>query len=100
VTLQSTVRLSPDQVSCDLNGEAAILGLHTGTYYGLDPVGATIWKLIEQPRTIESIRDAMLQKYDVDASRCENDLFELLEKLNREGLIEITDPERAGGHVA
>jgi len=89
MTLQSTVRVSQDQVSCDLNGEAAILNLKTGTYYGLDPVGATIWKLMEQPCTVESIREAMLQKYEVDEERCQADLLELLAKLSAEGLIEV-----------
>ena len=90
MTLQSTVRVSQDQVSCDLNGEAAILNLKTGTYYGLDPVGATIWKLIEKPCTVESLREAMLQKYEVDAQRCESDLLDLLEKLKAEGLIDVS----------
>jgi hypothetical protein len=90
MTINSTVRLSRDQVSCDLNGEAAILNLKTGKYYGLDPVGATVWKLMEQPCTIESIREAMRQRYDVDAERCQSDLLELLEKLSAKGLIEVT----------
>ena len=89
MTLHSTVQLSRDQVSCDLNGEAAILKLTTGVYYGLDPVGATIWKLMEQPRTVESIREAILKRYEVDAERCQSDLFELLQKLSAEGLIEV-----------
>lgn len=91
MTLHSTVQLSRDQVSCDLNGEAAILNLTTGVYYGLDPVGATIWKLMEQPRTVESIREAMLKRYEVDAERCQSDLFELLQKLTAEGLVEVVD---------
>lgn len=90
MTLQTVVRASQDQVSCDLDGEAAILNLKTGVYYGLDPVGATIWKLMEQPCTVESIRDAVLQKYEVDEERCQRDLVELLDKLSAEGLIEVT----------
>jgi len=72
-----------------LDGEAAILNLKTGLYYSLDPVGAAIWKLIGQPLTLASIRDAVLAEYDVDAGRCERDLLELLETLAAEGLIEV-----------
>jgi hypothetical protein len=89
VTLETVVQASSEQVSCELEGEAAILNLKTGVYYGLDPVGAAIWKLIEQPRTVASVRDAMLQTYEVDAERCERDLFVLLENLAGEGLIEV-----------
>ena len=31
------------QASCDLGGEAVLLNLESGQYYGLDPVGARIW---------------------------------------------------------
>ena len=89
VTLESLIQASPDQVSCDLEGDAAILNLKTGVYYGLDPVGAMVWKLIEQPRTVASVRDAMLETYEVDAARCERDLFVLLDRLAEEGLIEV-----------
>jgi len=89
MTLETVVRSSPDQVSCDREGEAAILNLKTGRYYGLGPVGAAVWKLIEQPRTLASIRDAVLAEYEVDPASCERDLFELLENLAAEGLIEV-----------
>jgi hypothetical protein len=89
ITLETVVQASPDQVSCDLQGEAAILNLKTGVYYCLDPVGAAVWKLVEQRCTLASIRDVILAEYDVDAARCERDLFELLEVLAAEGLIDV-----------
>jgi hypothetical protein len=89
MTLEAVVQASPDQVSCDLEGEASILNLKTGVHYGLDPVGAAVWKLIEQPQTVAAIRDAMLERFEVDAERCETDLFALLDKLAAEGLISV-----------
>lgn len=89
MNLESIIHASPNQVSCELEGEAAILNLKSGVYYGLDPVGAVVWKLIGQPRTVASIRDAMVEQFEVDAARCEGDLFVLLDKLAAEGLIEV-----------
>jgi hypothetical protein len=91
MTLDTIIHASPHQVSCDLGGEAAILNLHTGFYYSLDPVGAAVWKLIEQPRAVADIRDAMLGRFEVEPERCELDLFQLFEKLAAEGLIETRD---------
>ena len=34
------ILVSDDQVSTSVGGEAVILGMHDGVYYGLDPVGA------------------------------------------------------------
>ena len=47
---RSVVVATKDQVSCDLAGEAAILNIKSGVYYGLDPVGARIWTLMQEPR--------------------------------------------------
>ena len=43
----SVVVVTKDQVSADLSGEAAILNLKSGIYYGLDNVGARIWTLVQ-----------------------------------------------------
>jgi hypothetical protein len=81
--------VSPDQVSCDLGGEAAILHLKSAIYYGLDPVGARVWDLLRTPKTLAEIRDAIVAEYEVDSETCERDLRDLLEKLAAERLIEI-----------
>src|SRR5881409_1384530 len=80
-----------DQVSADLAGEAAILNLKSGVYYGLDAVGARIWQLIQEPRTVASIRTVLLSEYEVDPDRCERDLLLLLHALADAGLLEIRD---------
>ena len=46
LTRDSTVVASPSQVSRTVEGEAVILELGQGTYYGLDPVGTHVWDLI------------------------------------------------------
>ena len=92
MTLQTLVRPSPDQVSCDLKDQIAILNLKTGAYYGLDPVGAFVWKLIaERPSPVATLRDAVLGQFEVEPARCEADLLQLLEKLAEQGLIEATE---------
>jgi hypothetical protein len=88
----STVALVRHQVSSDLAGETVILNLDTGIYYGLvDEVGARIWSLMQAPRTVAEIRDAILEEYEVAPERCEHDLLALLERLAAEGLVEILE---------
>jgi Coenzyme PQQ synthesis protein D (PqqD) len=89
VSERSTVVAAKDQVSSDLRGEVAILHLGTGMYYGLDEVGARIWELIQEPRTVDEVRGVLLSEYDVDSERCERDLLGLLERLKDAGLVEV-----------
>ena len=93
--LSSRVMAAQDQVSSDLGGEAAILQLTSGVYYGLNTVGARIWALLQQPRTVRDIRDTLLAEYDVTPERLEADLFDLLGKLATEQLIEVRDADAA-----
>ncbi len=83
--------VAADQVSCKLEGEAAILNLKRGEYHGLDPVGTTVWSLIERPTPVSKIVDAMVARYEVDRARCERDLLKLLAQLDERGLIQIAD---------
>ena len=92
---QSIVVAAKDQVSCDLAGEAAILNIKNGVYYGLDPVGARIWSLMQEPRAVADIQNTITGEYDVEPERCARDLVGLLEKLLAEGLIEVKDDSSA-----
>src|SRR5215204_1866478 len=89
VSESSIVVAAEDQVSSDLGGEVAILDLKAGVYYGLDEVGARIWSLIQEPRTVNEIRDILLEEYEVDPESCERDLLALLQRLADEGIIEV-----------
>ena len=89
ISNHSIIVATKDQVSCDLAGEVAILNVKSGVYYGLDPVGARIWKLVQEPREVVEIQNAITGEYDVEPKQCAQDLVTLLEKLLAEGLIEV-----------
>lgn len=89
LSLASVVVASRHQLSSRLGEEVVILGLQDGTYYGLDGIGPRVWELMQEPRPVQGILDRLLEEYEVDASRCEEDLLALLERLRRPGLIEV-----------
>lgn len=91
VRKDSVVAVSKEQVSCGLSEEVAILDLRSGQYYGLTPVGARIWNLIQEPKSVTEILDILLTEYDVESDCCERELLSLLEELKAKGLIEVED---------
>jgi hypothetical protein len=86
----SIITATKHQVSCDLSGEAAILNLSDGVYYGLNAVGSTIWNLLQKPVSVSEIRTTILNEYDVDAARCDEDMQKLLSELIAHGLAEVS----------
>jgi hypothetical protein len=91
----SSVVATKNQVSSDLGGEAIILDLKSGVYYGLNDVGTRLWHLIQEPRTFNEIQDAILEEYEVEPDCCAEELLALLQELLAAELIEVSD-ETAG----
>ena len=89
LSLNSIVKVTRDQASCELVGEAVILDLKTGVYYGVDSVGARIWTLLQENKTVSAIRDALMNEYDVTPDQCTHDLLVFLELLKKSELVEI-----------
>lgn len=84
-----------EQISSDLAGEAVILNLKSGVYFGLNEVGAKIWSLIQQPQSIQDLRDALLAEYDVEPEICDRDLLQLIQDLKAADLIEVSHEKAA-----
>ena len=90
--LSAVVVAAEGQVSSNLPGEAVVLHLGSGTYFGLKEVGATIWTQLQEPRPISEIRDRILEEYDVGQAQCERDILALLQELVAQGLVDIQAP--------
>lgn len=91
ILLNSTIVRSSNHVSTNLSGEVVILGLQSEEYFGLKDVGARIWDIIQEPKTVKEVLEVLLKEYEVELERCERDLLALLQELANEGLIEVKD---------
>lgn len=79
-------------IACDLGDDTVILNLADGTYYGLNPVGARIWELLQQqPRTIAELRIAVRREFGVAPERCATDLETFLAQLQARALVTVAD---------
>lgn len=87
VSLDSQVTIHPDAVFRELDGEAVILQLEAGMYFGLDPVGTRLWQLIEEHGRLGPVLDAALGEFDVTADVLERDLVELVSGLVEKQLV-------------
>ena len=69
--------------------EAVLLNMQTNQYYLLDEVGARLWGLLRDGKSLREGYQALLEEYAVDTGQLEQDVLELLEKLKEQGLVEI-----------
>jgi hypothetical protein len=89
IPLTSHACANKDVVFRDLEGEMVLLNLKTGVYFGLDATGTKIWHLIQAQRSLQEIRDALLEEYEVEQARCEDDLLKFIGQLQERDLIEV-----------
>jgi hypothetical protein len=78
---------SPDVVFRDLEGEAVILDLASGTYFGLNEVGTRVWRLVDEGRDTAQIVDMVASEYQVDRATVARDVGRLLDDLSSRRLI-------------
>lgn len=82
-----TLKLSPDVVFRNLDGEAVLLDLGSGTYFGLNEVGTRIWQMVEGGHDAPAIVDALAGEYAADRATIAADVERLLDELRSRGLI-------------
>lgn len=85
--LSDAVSIPPQVMARTVGDETVILDLASGTYFGLDPVGARIWALIGEGKTLVAICTTMLEEYEVEREQLEADVLRLVAELVERGLV-------------
>ncbi len=70
-----------------LHDEVVLLNLEEHEYYGLDSVGADIWRLLLEHGSVEGAAKALLSVYDVDEQTARTDVRTLVDELMASGLL-------------
>ena len=91
--LQTKVKAPDGVMSTQLDGEAVLMHVSKGIYFGLNDVGAFIWKLMAKPVSIWELCRAVEQEFDVLSELCEGDILTLMEQLGDKELVEIVGEE-------
>jgi len=88
------IRVHPDVVWRDVDGEIVLLNVVTGQYFGLDDVGSRVWLLLQQDKDagtpVATLQDRILADFDVDRPTLEADLAALIAQLLEQQLIIVT----------
>jgi hypothetical protein len=85
------VKAVDGHLSCDLNGEAVILNMKNGKYYGVNSVGSSIWAAIQVPVSFLEVVSSIMDEYEVDEVTCRESVFNFLELMAKEDLVDFLD---------
>ncbi len=86
-TLEGSVRIPDHVIYRELDGEAVILNLQTGAYLGLDQIGARMWQLMGQHRSLRRVWTLLQDEFDASPAQLETDLLGFVGQLGANGLL-------------
>ena len=87
--LSSKVKISPNILFREMQGEAVLLNIETGVYFGLDPAGTSIWHLFEKKKKLKEVLETLLTEYQIEPKDCKEDLLRFTSSLEKNGLVEL-----------
>ena len=86
-----TKMVIPAQVmSRQVGDETVILDLSSGMYFGLDPVGARIWQLLNDGQSVDAVVTTLLGEYAVTVDQLRQDVNSLVSELVSRGLVQVS----------
>ena len=91
--LSGQIRVHPDVVWRDVDGEIVLLNVVTGQYFGLDEVGSRVWLLLQQDgeagTPIDTLQTRVITEFDVDGPTAHADLTALVRQLLEQQLVTV-----------
>jgi hypothetical protein len=89
MNLANKIVVPAEVMARQVGEEIVILDLNSGTYFGLDPVGARIWALLSEGKSIGEACEILLEEYEVDVSQLEQDITKLVSELVEKKLVTL-----------
>ncbi len=72
-----------------LDDEAVLLDLKSGTYFGLNDVGARVWQLMLEHGSLSRVLDVLQEEYAAEPAVVERDLLALAGQLVGRKLADV-----------
>ena len=86
---------APDVLLQDLEGEAVLLNLRNGQYYGMDENSYHMYKTLTSSPSVRAAYEVLSREYDVEPAQLRADLDVFLAHLLENGLL-VYAGEQAG----
>jgi len=77
----TVVSRNEEPVSAQVDETVVMMSIEQGMYFGIEGAGPRIWAMLEQPRTVDEICEALMDEFDIDADSCRSEVLGFLHEL-------------------
>ena len=89
--LPSAVVIADSVLYQELEEEAVLLNMANQQYYGLNDVGAQMWRSLTEAGSIAAAEELLVQMYEIERPTLRSDLEALVRDLLKAGLLTPAD---------
>lgn len=89
MVLDKRVTVPPGVMFRDLDGEAVVLEIESGRYFGLNETGTRMWLLLQEHGSLERVLRDLLIEYDVTEERLRKELLSFVDTLSSQRLLQV-----------
>ena len=90
----SVVRVK-EILSAEVGNEVVLMSIEKGVYFGLNPVGARVWSLLDEFIAVQEVFATIVEEFEVTLEQCQEEVLQLLKDMREQGLIRIADDRKA-----
>ncbi|MBN2059581.1 MAG: HPr-rel-A system PqqD family peptide chaperone [Deltaproteobacteria bacterium] len=76
-----------DPILAEVDGEAMMIDVEKGMSYFLNETALLIFKMLNQGKDIDDIKQTLMKEYDVDEKEAEGDIREFIDRLDKKGIL-------------
>lgn len=95
---ETLVTRSEEPVAVEVDRTVVMMSVDQGMYFGLEGVGPRVWSLLEQPRSVRQLCDALMNEFEVAPDVCRQEVGAFLEEMRRAQLVRFHDPATSPVH--
>lgn len=85
----------PRIIAGEVDNETVMMGLTSGTFFGLNETGSRIWALLAREPSLDGLVAALVAEFAVDPDVCREQTSRLLQRLVEEGAVHVADSAAA-----
>jgi hypothetical protein len=78
-----------DMITAPLGDDLMMLNIEQGAYFGINDIGAAIWRGIAEPIAVGELCAGLLAEFDVAPEQCEAEVITFLTQLRDVGLARV-----------
>jgi hypothetical protein len=83
------IRRAGEWLSSMVGDELVMMNVQNGNYVTVTRVGARIWELLEQPRSMDDLCNSLMRDYDVTPEACRADVQHFLDEMAANGAVTL-----------